>query len=454
VTWIRPMVAARVWGLLFSLVALDGCGSTETLPTEFDRNSALASCGPACESSPAQFEAAFDACMLLTAACAGHGLPCDAYCATQAGCVGTLRGFTVTQGADCPVTCADGTTACGGVCVDTTTDLLHCGECGKACGDGQTCVGSACSTPQPAPECAADGDPCGTAGTCCGGGCVDASSDSAHCGSACEACGDGQACCDGACTAISEREHCGGCNVQCSEDESCCSTGCTDTSVDPQNCGECGSPCAAGTLCCLGQCAEAETDVGCACTSGADCAPLDDGNACNGAVACIDRQCVRDPASVPPCDTGSAGPCRLAQCNPITGACEASPVANGTVCDDADPCTQADACQAGVCVGLELAPACECVQDGECDDNNACNGQETCDADGAGKTCQPGEPVICIADVATPCRVPMCDVATGGCTSSPAADGTPCTVPGGACAGKGYCALGQCESVPPATCGE
>jgi hypothetical protein len=43
----------------------------------------------------------------------------------------------------CAVTCM-GSTKCGNVCVDTTTDPANCGACGTACATGQTCVASQC----------------------------------------------------------------------------------------------------------------------------------------------------------------------------------------------------------------------------------------------------------------------------------------------------------------------
>ncbi len=47
--------------------------------------------------------------------------------------------------ASVPGACAEGQTTCGGACVNTQTDVAHCGACRRACNAGQTCVAGACS---------------------------------------------------------------------------------------------------------------------------------------------------------------------------------------------------------------------------------------------------------------------------------------------------------------------
>jgi hypothetical protein len=52
--------------------------------------------------------------------------------------------------------------------------------------------------------------------------------------------------------------------------------------------------------------------------------------------------------------------CHTGVCNVLTGVCEAEPVSNGTICDDGDDCTEDDTCQAGVCTpGTNV-----CVEEG------------------------------------------------------------------------------------------
>jgi len=45
------------------------------------------------------------------------------------------------------VACDAGTIPCGATCVNTTTDVSHCGACNRACGTGWSCVMRACACP-------------------------------------------------------------------------------------------------------------------------------------------------------------------------------------------------------------------------------------------------------------------------------------------------------------------
>jgi len=45
------------------------------------------------------------------------------------------------------VACDAGTIPCGATCVNTTTDVSHCGACNRACGTGWSCVMGACACP-------------------------------------------------------------------------------------------------------------------------------------------------------------------------------------------------------------------------------------------------------------------------------------------------------------------
>jgi len=104
-----------------------------------------------------------------------------------------------------------------------------------------------------------------------------------------------------------------------------------------------------------------------------------------------------------PCDCGDdsitalagndANTCTADSCDPVFG-CINEPVADGSACDDANPCTTRDACTDGFCAGGP-PPDCDdgnvCTDDA-CDastgcthtpvvcpnDGNACNGAETC----------------------------------------------------------------------------
>ncbi|MCB9507612.1 MAG: hypothetical protein H6697_08130 [Myxococcales bacterium] len=69
-----------------------------------------------------------------------------------------------------------GATICAGQCVDTRQNLLHCGECGHACGDAEICTGGECvCDPRLArldlPTCAWDACPDGWYGPGCRSAC-------------------------------------------------------------------------------------------------------------------------------------------------------------------------------------------------------------------------------------------------------------------------------------------
>lgn len=108
--------------------------------------------------------------------------------------------------------------------------------------------------------------------------------------------------------------------------------------------------------------------------------------------------------------------------------------ANGTPCDDGNPCTQTDTCQAGVCNGsnpvtcpapdqCHLAGVCDTstgvcsnptkTNGSTCSDGNACTLTDTCQ----NGVCTSGSPVVCTAPDL--CHVPgTCNPATGVCSAS------------------------------------
>ena len=87
----------------------------------------------------------------------------------------------------------------------------------------------------------------------------------------------------------------------------------------------------------------------------------------------------------------------VGNCDPSSGECVYAPKSNGVSCDDGDLCTDADTCQAGVCVGNtkqcfafdQCHEAGQCdpltgtcsnpiVNGTQCDDNNKCTISDTC----------------------------------------------------------------------------
>jgi hypothetical protein len=169
--------------------------------------------------------------------------------------------------------CNAGLSFCGGQCVSTIDNPLHCGGCGIACPAGQfctngvcdaTCAGTVCqgatgtacvNVLDDAAHCGACNNPCAAGnicvnGTCvldcgaqtvCNGGCVDTLSDDMNCGACGTPCGAGQMCQNGACV--------------CAGGLTACGEACVDTTMDPDHCGGCGQVCAGGGLCNGGACA-------------------------------------------------------------------------------------------------------------------------------------------------------------------------------------------------------
>jgi MYXO-CTERM domain-containing protein len=101
--------------------------------------------------------------------------------------------------------------------------------------------------------------------------------------------------------------------------------------------------------------------------------------------------------------------CEIGVCDGTSGACVAQPRADGTVCDDADACTENNICESGVCGGD--AVVCE-------DDNNECTAPSCDPAQGCvfenlpfGSTCSDS---FCSAD-GTSVSAGICD-GSGACT--------------------------------------
>ena len=380
-------------------------------------------------------------CQPSTGACVGssmaEGQPCDDgnactqqdLCSSGA-CVGAL-----------PVICDDGSTCT----LDTCSPLTGCVhspisapcEDGDLCTKGDKCVAGACAPGNNVCKCKADGDcvkkddgnACngtyicagaavpgkpkktsglcvaapGTVVTCEDGGAYDCQL--VICDPATGTCGglasaDGTACDDG--DACSFGDHCeagqclGAASLACDDANPCTADacdpvfGCVHTPAE----GSCddGLACTTGEACKGGVCVPAQN--GCGCDTTEDCAPWDDGDPCNGTLACANHFCAPDPSTVVACaPTGNA--CTAATCNPATGACEEQAIADGSPCSDLNPCTWGDACAAGSCApgaAVDCDDQNECTDDackagfgcvytprnGQCDDGNPCAGPDIC----------------------------------------------------------------------------
>lgn len=204
-----------------------------------------------------------------------------------------------------------------------------------------------------------------------------------------------------------------------------------------------------------GQCSDPLADDGTECDDGDSCTQLD---------ACQAGSCAgADPVVCTPLSQ-----CHLAgECDSATGQCSNPIREDGTVCDDSDRCTQSDTCQAGACTGADpvectaasqchLAGTCDpatglCSQplqeDGTvCDDANLCTQSDTCRTG----TCVGAEPVECVA--ANQCHLAgVCDPFTGQCSDPVRENGSQCD-DGDICTRLDACRDGNCLGSAPVVC--
>jgi hypothetical protein len=204
---------------------------------------------------------------LVNGDCGGGGKACS----PSGACVAT-----------CTNSCPSGGECCGGLCIDTTKDVLNCGTCGKACAANETlCCAGTCADPLK------DLNNCGACGTKC-----TANNGTPTCSGTCGyTCNAGYAHCQGdngcATNLTNDTRHCGSCYKDCNE------------SVHAAN----GIKCAAST-CDYDTCkapyvdanskrsdgCEANTDPTC----GANGQPCCVGNLCNSNSKCSNGTCVPD----------------------------------------------------------------------------------------------------------------------------------------------------------------
>jgi hypothetical protein len=163
--------------------------------------------------------------------------------------------------------------------------------------------------------------------------------------------------------------------------------------------------------------------------------------------------------------------CQVAICDLDTGICDNRSAPMGTLCDDGDPCTTGESCDARQVCGGGRPDGCDCVTDDDCP-LGPCQASATCDAGacvyqdrpmgtscGGGAACDlsacnsEGACVVSLNDAACASGnvclgVGRCDPDTAGvegdgCVYSPSAAGTPCgsgaACDESACDGEGVC---------------
>ena len=197
--------------------------------------------------------------------------------------------------------------------------------------------------------------------------------------------------------------------------------------------------------------------------------PCDDGNGCTLNEVCTEGLCGNDETERKVCEDNNI--CTKGTCiNDEAGTCryDGAPK-NDLPCNDNDKCTgeegvtDNDVCSNGICTAGDDRDctagiynrtchegACDAttgscyaqIQEGDsCDDENPCTVADTCDATGA---CV-GTKKTCPND--KPCHVGVCDTATGECGYEPVADGTSCEATDGTgeCSPDDTCRDGVCQ---------
>ncbi|MDI1483043.1 MYXO-CTERM sorting domain-containing protein [Polyangium sp. y55x31] len=406
-----------------------------------------------------------DACTLADScqagACLGNPMTCQAQDACHdVGVCNPLTGVCSNPVKPNGAPCNDGNLctqndACqGGIC--TAGPFLTCqpiDDC-HAAGACNPQTG-ACSTPAlPNGTPCSDGNACTQADACQGGTCVGANPVMCPPPNACQK------------------------SVSCNAQTGLC------TYVDKDDGVPCddGNPCTQNDACAQGTCAGTQKSCPAPdqCHIAGVCDPLtgactgtlpdgytcDDGDPCTENDACQAGTCAGAQKSCPAADA-----CHVAGiCDPATGECNGT-LPDGIACDDGNPCTDADACKAGVCTGgtTKACPAPDaCHEDGACDpatgacvhpnqpnglvcdDGDACTTLDLC-KDGV---CTGGSPVVCPAPGACQTGEGTCDPATGECSFTAAEDGTACDDEN-ACTRMDTCQAGACtgselvECLPP-----
>lgn len=439
-------------------------------------------CGVACGAG----EACEDGQCVCEGVSATGGPACDAAAGLQ--CCGAPAACVSSNDPQC--FCGD--TKCSGDqlccaddgaqrCVNSDRDVMHCGVCGRACGDGEVCSDGQCIVECQAGliACRVDGqarciDPltsnqfCGAKGLCEG-------TNPAFTDYAGQTCGDGTVC-NGS----------GQCEVTCLPGMVACDIAgeitCVDPLIDSRACGAegaCnsadpgsanyeGEQCAGGGQCaggscacpgllaeCGGVCVDPQTDsahCGAAglCNSSVPGGPNYSGVACGDGQRCAGGQCVCAPGLVfcggrcadPDTDMQFCG--ANASCQGATACSGIGKVCAGGACVCAagliscggqciDPRTDRDRCGAkGTCVGTD--PSAANFQGLDCANGTICNGSGACTL-----SCAQGL-VLCNGECVDPDNDPTRCGARGACTNASSANpdyqGATCnTAIGQVCAG-------------------
>jgi hypothetical protein len=175
-----------------------------------------------------------------------------------------------------------------------------------------------------------------------------------------------------------------------------------------------------------------------------------DGDPCTVADHCVEGVCVGQQV-----DCDDKNPCTDDGCDEVGGCIHSDNVAS---CDDADPCTVADQCSGGVCAGV--AVNCDCETDSDCgalEDGDLCNGVLLCDTNTLPYQCRVDTNTI--IDCPAPegpgaiCLTASCDPVSGACSLVADNDNLLCE-DGDACSVGDTCGSGECIPGVTANCND
>ena len=467
-----------------------GCATAACDPTTGTCVDTFADAGAACDDGDPCTD--FDACD-GAGACGGVAKDCSPFsdACNVASCVAGQCVQTPTVGEPCddgqvctPVTACDGSGACTGAWDPTITG---CGCTTDAdCDDGLSCTVNTCSNDA---ECITTVK----AGSCAiGGVCyieLDTRPDNmcqvcrpqvSKTGWQSLVCDDQNPCTDDLCDpglgCLADNDDLNPCNDgdPCSSDDHCEAGACLGT-CECQADQDCGGevPACERWACQSYQCVAIPDDT----QEGADC---DDGLYCTVDDLCQAGACVGQ--TVRDCTAEGDGKCVQGVCDEFSDACVPQAAADGSTCEDGDPCTVDDACAGSACVGQPMD--CSMYEDQctsamcsggscvttpttgtSCDDGEPCTKDDACEATGLcvgawdagepGCGCQTDGDCAAQTDV---CHVGRCEVSTGNCYPEPQPggacdDGDPCTS-GDACDETGLCGGAAYSCDDQVTCTE
>ena len=293
-------------------------------------------CKPGYAHCSDRFEDGCETDLSMPETCGG----CSTSCTPEA----PLCAGTATTGYACDTGCMpNAPTLCGGSCVDTTSDVAHCGACDMACPRlpraTSTCVSGRCETVCDRGyhdcdgQCLADSsvDSCGDSCSPCR---ATANASATCSGGSCGIrCNSGYHECDGTCRSNTSAESCGSrcepCPTGANATASCSGGSCElRCNANARDCGD-------------GRCVTSRCDVGGDCSTDSDCAS---GGCRSG--RCV--ECLNDDA----CGSGE-------MCDQNRNTCVMQTSTAYAKCTSHDTCTDGTRCEMNFCTRMETsASAC------------------------------------------------------------------------------------------------